>query len=229
MTTISRPPSGIARRFMNASPASYDAKARTVETVISSGSPVNRFYGTEELEISRAAVDLSRLGSVGVPVLDSHQQIGISNSIGKLSSAWIEKGSLIGQIKFHATPEGRKAEGMISRGEIGGVSAGYTVSRWEISDEDGTVLDPDKDKIRWDDELTYTATRWMLHEVSLVSVPADATASIRSLSGNRASRVVQNMRIKVQMRQREIEMLCRRMDYSLNRLARKHGWDWDGS
>jgi hypothetical protein len=37
--------------------------------------------------------------------------------------------------------------------------------------------------VRWDDELTFTATRWELLEASLVCVPADASASIRSLGG----------------------------------------------
>jgi hypothetical protein len=43
------------------------------------------------------------------------------------------------------------------------------------------VIDPEKGAVRWDDDLTFTATRWELHEVSLVSVPADPLSGIRSL------------------------------------------------
>jgi hypothetical protein len=35
--------------------------------------------------------------------------------------------------------------------------------------------------VRWDDDLTFTATRRELLEGSLVTVPADGSASIRSL------------------------------------------------
>jgi hypothetical protein len=35
--------------------------------------------------------------------------------------------------------------------------------------------------IRWDDDLTFEATKWDLHECSLVSVPADPLSGIRSM------------------------------------------------
>jgi hypothetical protein len=61
-------------RFADAKPSSYDAKNHTVDCVISMGSPVKRFYGTEVLRITPAPVDLSRMdgGSI-IPLLDSHQ------------------------------------------------------------------------------------------------------------------------------------------------------------
>jgi hypothetical protein len=69
---------------------------------------------------------------------------------------------------------------MVARGEIAGISAGYQVDEWEIADADGRIIEPDR--VRWDDDgLTFTATRWRLLEASLVSVPADGSASIRSL------------------------------------------------
>jgi Caudovirus prohead serine protease len=168
-------------RFADVAPQSYSKKDRTVDAVISMGSPVQRFYGTEVLRIDEKSVVLDRVRNGGIPVLDSHQQIGISNSLGRINEAWIKRGALMGRIKFHQTPEGRKAEGMVSRNEIIGVSAGYRVNSWEITDADGDVLDPETDKIPWDSEgLTFTATEWELHECSLVSVPADASAGIRS-------------------------------------------------
>jgi hypothetical protein len=39
------------------------------------------------------------------------------------------------------------------------------------------VLDPEQDRIRIDDNLTFTATRWALLEASLVSVPAGPAAA----------------------------------------------------
>lgn len=167
-------------RFADVAPQSYDKKARTVDAVISMGSPVKRFYGTEVLRIDDKSIVLDRVKRGGIPLLDSHNQYGIDNALGRINETWIKRGALLGKIRFNETEEGRKAEGMVARGEIAGISAGYRVEDWEITNEDGDVLDPEKDKIRWDDELTFTAIRWELHEASLVSVPADASAGIRS-------------------------------------------------
>jgi phage head maturation protease len=168
---------------VSSGPLTYDKKAHTVEAVISKGSPVARLYGTEVLRISPDAIDLSRLGEGGIPLLDHHSQAGIDQILGRVTYAWIERGALMGRIKFNQTEQGKKAEGMVARGELTGVSAGYRVDTWEIADADGNVLDPDKDRVRWDDDLTFTATRWQLFEASLVGVPADAVASVRSLAG----------------------------------------------
>jgi phage head maturation protease len=84
------------------------------------------------------------------------------------------------ELAFNATAEGRKAEGMVARGEIAGISAGYRVEEWEITDSENNVIDPER--VRWDDDLTFTATRWELLEASLVLEAADRGASIRSLS-----------------------------------------------
>ena len=60
-------------------------------------------------------------------------------------------------------------------------SAGYRVDDWEITDADGKVLDPDKERINFDDDLTFTATRWHLYEASLVSwLPIRQATSDRS-------------------------------------------------
>jgi phage head maturation protease len=180
-----------AKRLQDFSPATYDKESRTIDAVLSRGSPVVRFYGTEVLEISRKAIDLSRMASSGVPVLDSHQNVGITNSLGKLTHAWIETDSigpaLMGTLRFHATPEGVRAEQMVARGEVGGISAGYSISEWKITDADGEEVDPRS--TRWDeDNLTFTAVKWQLAECSLVSVPAEAEAGVRAAAAMRADR-----------------------------------------
>ena len=188
----------VEKRLQNLTPATYNETDRTVEAVLSRGSPVQRFYGTERLEISRSAVDLSRMANSGISVLDSHQQASITNSLGKLSRVWIENDSkgpaLMGTIRFHATTEGKRAEAMVARGEITGISAGYSVdpSDWAITDRNGKEVDPNS--TRWkEDDLTFTATRWTLAECSLVSVPADADAGIRAATALRADRAYQTL------------------------------------
>jgi HK97 family phage prohead protease len=146
---------------------SYDAATRTVEAVLSAGSPVKRFFFTEELEISAEAIDLGRAVSGLVPLLDAHNQRNIAAVIGSISNVRIENGELLGTLTFGETDEARAAEGMVARKELKGISIGYRVNTWTIvSQEDG--------------HETWRATRWELLEVSLVPVPADANAGVRS-------------------------------------------------
>lgn len=175
----------IDTRFADVAPASYDKKAHTVDAVLSMGSAVKRFYGTEVLRIHEKAVDLSRMQSGGIPLLDHHNQGGLDHMLGRVTETWFKRGALMGRLKFNQTEQGQKAEGMVARGEVAGISAGYRVEEWEITDPDGKVVDPDKDRVRWDEDLTFTATRWQLFEASLVGVPADGTAMIRSFGSGK--------------------------------------------
>jgi hypothetical protein len=178
-------PGLIEKRYADIAPASFDVKASTVECVISRGSPVQRIFGIEKLRIAPDAVDISRLISVGIPFLDSHQQVGIDNGLGQFTRIWFPNdGSLVGKIRFNDTARGKAAAGMVGRGEISGVSCGYKVLSWLIEDEDGNTIDPD-DRFRWDDaNLIYTADTWELLEVSAVLIAADAHSSMRGLVTN---------------------------------------------
>jgi phage head maturation protease len=186
MSRTGLPPTGqIAHRFASAGPASYDADSHSCTIVISAGAAVQRFYGLEVLRIDRSSVDLSRIASSGVPLLDSHSQAGINAVLGRVDHAWIESGKLLGKVTFASSPQGRLAEKMVATGMLKGVSAGYSVSEWEISDDEGNIIDPEKSQIRWDDDnkLTFTASRWQLLESSLVGIPADQLSAVRSFGG----------------------------------------------
>jgi hypothetical protein len=165
-------------RFADAQPTSFNRADRSVDACISMGSPVVRFYGTETLRISPDAVDLSRMKSGIIPLLDSHQQGGIFNALGRIQSTSFNRGALMGKLVFNKTDPGEIAMGMVERGEIKGISAGYAVSEWSITDKKGRKVKPDE--ISFDDDLVFEATRWALLEASLVSVPADHLSGIRS-------------------------------------------------
>jgi hypothetical protein len=118
--TVSGPrgwsPGKTETRFADTKPSSFDASTRTADCVISMGSPVKRFYGTEVLRITPAAVDLSRMdGGSMIPLLDSNQGVGINNALGRFQKTWFKRGGLMGQIKFNDTPNGNLAMGMVGR------------------------------------------------------------------------------------------------------------------
>jgi phage head maturation protease len=191
----------IARRFATVAPSSYDADSHSAECCISAGAPVKRIFGVEILEISRAAVDLSR---IPVPLLDSHNQGSVvDNVLGRIESAWISGGELLGRIVFAQTPRGRTAEAMVGRGELSAISAGYQIQKWSAVDADGDEVD-DPESARWDSDLVFTAVRWSLLEASLVGVPADAAAAVRSLpGGDDIDAIRSRMQVRARMAQRQ--------------------------
>jgi hypothetical protein len=194
----------IETRFATLTPSTFDAKAHTVEVVLSTGAAVKRQYGTEILLISPAAVNLERIDSCGVPVIDSHNVFGIDGVFGRLQRAWFSGGQLLGLFLFDDSEAGRKAEGLVARGMIRAVSIGYRVDEWKVADANGNVIDIEKDRVLWDEEYTFTAIRWTLLEVSLVSVPADPDALIRmhtadpggTIGSAGASEILARMRLR---------------------------------
>ena len=146
----------------------YDAATRSVEAVFSTGAAVKRWGFIEELEVSTEAIDLGRVEKGLCRLLDTHNAYELDAVLGSVSEVRIENGELVGKLTFAETEAGRKAEGMVARGEVKGISVGYKVTRWEITKEAD-------ENSKYD---TWRATGWELLEVSLVPVPADAGASL---------------------------------------------------
>lgn len=157
-------------------PTSYDARARRFDAVLSAGSPVRRWFGTEVLSMDPGSVDLSRVVQGQVRFLDHHNAFERSAVLGVVESVRFENGTLIGHIRLAETDEARAAEGMIARGELTGISIGYRAGGFRL-----VAVDED-------DNETWEITRWELLEASLVSVPADPVAQVRGLglAANRA-------------------------------------------
>lgn len=156
-------------RTFDVGPTTLNRAARTVEATISTGAPVARFdmdgpYD-EQLEISDAAVDLSR-ASTGVPVLDSHRQDGIDSILGRVISVRIKAGQLVATLKISTRHEAILDD--IEDGTLRGVSIGYSIQQHRDDTDRATGR-----RVR-------IATRWTLAEVSIVAVPADAASIIRS-------------------------------------------------
>jgi len=162
---------GRGNRSLTVSPESYDATARTVEAVLSAGSPVRRYYFTEELEISTEAIDWSRVERGICPLLDTHNQYELAAQIGRITAVRIENDQLVGTIAFDDTDAARLIEARVSRGELRAISIGYRVTRWQMTEVDEN------------ENETWRAVAWELLEASLVPVPADPNAVVRSAPG----------------------------------------------
>lgn len=127
---------------------------------ISSEYPVERWFGTEILDHSAEAVDLSR-AKLGMSFLDSHDYKAI---IGIVDDVKIDKDKkLRGIVQFSRNAPAQQVKTDIQDRIRRFISVGYQVNEYVL------------EKSSKDEGDTYRATRWMPMEASSVGVPADPT------------------------------------------------------
>ena len=161
-------------RFMNAEIRMVEGEGngRKFELSFSSEEPYFRWYGVEILDHSGNCVNLERLTNIGV-VLFNHKRDSV---IGRVESVWIENNRGKAVIEFDDDDESEIIRKKVERGTLKGVSVGYGVDAWEEvaagkKSSDGRFTGP-----------CYIAKSWTPLEISIVSVPADATVGVgRSL------------------------------------------------
>lgn len=134
----------------------------------SSEAPYERWYGTEILDHTDGCMDMSRLESIGV-VLFNHNTDRV---IGKIVRVWQENGRGEAEIEFDDDEESERIRKKVAGGSLKGVSVGYRVNVWEEvktnqKSSDGRFTGP-----------CYIAKKWTPLEISIVSVPADATVGV---------------------------------------------------
>lgn len=161
------PPPSRGQREMAFTGTSYDPATRIAEGVFATGVRVNRRWFSEELDMSAEALDLSRVGMNQCRFLFNHD---CDEVLGVVVEARLQEGVLVGKVKFAETPMGDLYAGMAERGELTGISIGYQVSVWNIIQDIASEHD------------VWRATKWELLEVSLVSIPADKGAGLRSVA-----------------------------------------------
>lgn len=154
-------------------PATFDAEARTVELTWSTGATVRRFDWfdgpyLEELSLDPAHVRLSRLES-GAPVLANHDLSSLDAVIGVVERAWLNGNEGRARVRFSEREEVAPIIADVRSGILRNISVGYQVHEYDVTPG-----------AKRGDMPTYRAIDWEPFEISLVTVPADASAQIRS-------------------------------------------------
>lgn len=155
------------QRSMRYQRDTINVEARTVEMAFASDQPYERWWGHEILDMAPASVDLSRLNARHPLLLnhDTREQIGV------VERAWVDADRMArAVVKFGRGALAEEIFQDVQDGIRELVSVGYSI--------DDMVLES-----RTDDQATYRVTRWTPYEVSIVSVPADASVGVgRSLA-----------------------------------------------
>lgn len=133
----------------------------------SSEEPYERWFGMEILDHNEEAVDLTRLNEIGV-LLFNHDT---NQVIGKVLRAWIEDRRGNAEVEFDTDDDAEKIRQKVASGTLKGVSVRYTIDNLE-------EVSPGKTSTDGHMGPCNIARKWAPLEVSIVSVPADATVGV---------------------------------------------------
>jgi len=164
-------PGTVCNRAATFDRAAVDAEARTVELAFSSEQPYERWWGVEILDHSPQSIRLSRLTSGG-PLLMDHDG---RDHVGVIESVRIDA-DRVGRavVRFGRGARADEVFQDVKDGIRRNVSVGYMIHK-------ATLVETQQDR------EFYRVTDWEPHEISLVSVPADASVGIgRAMEDPRA-------------------------------------------
>lgn len=144
-----------------------EGNERKFELSFSSEEPYQRWFGLEILSHADGAVDLTRLNNIGV-LLFNHNTDFV---LGRIEQAWIEDKRGKAVVSFDDDDDAEVIYQKVKSGTLKGVSVRYSVDSWEEVIAGKTSADG------------FTgpcdiARKWTPLEISIVSVPADATVGV---------------------------------------------------
>lgn len=163
---MSRHETNFTRRMPVAvAPSSYDEASRTVEAVISTGASVTRSdkFGPYVERLDLSAINPDDL--IGVPVQLDHDR-SAKASVGTVIAAARGASGITATIQLTSAADAAPIRERVADGTLNAVSIGYAVERWAETKDAG--------------QRTRTAKQWKILEVSIVAIPADPGARIRS-------------------------------------------------
>ena len=147
--------------------AMVDAEARTVELAFASETPYDRWWGTEILDCSQTSIRLGRLVAGG-PLLmdhDSRDHVGVIESV-QIGADRVCRAV----VRFGKSARAEEVFQDVLDGIRRNVSVGYMIHEAKLVE-----TSEDKD--------VYRVTDWEPFEVSIVSVPADASVGVGRSAG----------------------------------------------
>jgi HK97 family phage major capsid protein/HK97 family phage prohead protease len=144
--------------------------ARTVELAFASETAYERWWGVEILDCTATAMRMGRLASGG-PLLcdhDTKDQIGVIESV-QLGADRVARAV----VRFGKSARAEEVFRDVVDGIRRNVSVGYQIHQAVLVETN-------------DDQDTYRVSDWEPYEVSLVSVPADASVGIGRSAGSQS-------------------------------------------
>ena len=160
---------GKQRRLQNLARGAVDEESRTVELAFASETPYERWWGVEVLNVEASSMRLGRL-QTGANLLmdhDTRDVVGVVEEVG-VGADRVARA----KVRFGRSARAQEVFQDVVDGIRSNVSFGYRIHEMALeSEKDGTP--------------TYRVMDYEPYELSLVSVPADATVGVgRSDAGD---------------------------------------------
>jgi hypothetical protein len=155
-------PGTTLQRSFGVQRSAINEMARTVELAFASETPYARYWGVEILDCTATAMRMGRLTSGG-PLLCDHDpkdQIGVIESV-QLGADRVARAV----VRFGKSARAEEVWRDVVDGIRRNVSVGYQIHAAQLVETN-------------EEQDTYRVTDWEPYEVSLVSVPADASVGV---------------------------------------------------
>jgi hypothetical protein len=151
-------------------PDTVNVEERTVEVVWTTGAQVRRASWSrgdyiEELSLAPGHVRLERLNN-GAPLLDAHDSFSLRSQIGVVERAWLNGSEGRALVRFSRRDDVQPIFRDVQDGIYRSISVGYRTHKTERDETGATPIE--------------RAVDWEPYELSLVPIPADAGAQVRS-------------------------------------------------
>lgn len=140
-----------------------DTEKRTVALSFSSELPVDRYFGEEVLDHNPESVDLSFLESGSAPLLKDHDRYSQTGIVSEARVGTDRKGRAV--VRFGKSDLAEQEFADVVDGIRQNVSVGYQIKRMLLDEQS-------------EDKEVYRVVEWKPLEISLVSIPADASVGV---------------------------------------------------
>lgn len=147
-----------------------DTDSRTVELSFSSETPYGRWFGDEILCHDEECINLERFNNGLGTVLFNHDRDAV---VGHIEKVWLEDNRGKALVRFDTDEQSETIFQKVQSGTLQGVSVGYAIYRYEVLEDEDT-----KSTNGRFNGPAYVVTDWEPLEISIVSVPADATVGV---------------------------------------------------
>lgn len=147
-----------------------DSDNRTVELSFSSETPYGRWFGDEILCHDEECINLERFNNGLGTVLFNHDRDAV---VGHIEKVWLEDNRGKALVRFDTDEQSETIFQKVQSGTLQGVSVGYAIYRYEVLEDEET-----KSTNGRFNGPAYVVTDWEPLEISIVSVPADATVGV---------------------------------------------------
>lgn len=147
-----------------------DSDNRTVELSFSSETPYGRWFGDEILCHDEECINLERFSNGLGTVLFNHDRDAV---VGHIEKVWLEDNRGKALVRFDTDEQSETIFQKVQSGTLQGVSVGYAIYRYEVLEDEDTKSNNGRFN-----GPAYVVTDWEPLEISIVSVPADATVGV---------------------------------------------------